>query len=312
VQPDQETIRNVEKFFAATEERRTRAAERLATEAVDQLHFAIIGLRANFDSYLFDQFATLRRVIDPPNEIDLVMALKSKELFAPIGRYTQLITYELSVNKAIWPDPKSALGVAEAIINMLRIRSGAEILVPAMADHSWSTIAALKESECTATLVEDYPRVAQVELPKEVTTVHLEWVKEHVVTYVQLRSAAAFSLAVEAGATHHLSGNDRMMVAALWAGIEALFGVSQELSFRLATYIAAVLEPRGERRLQRYRATKKLYDMRSKVVHGAAVQVETIRTHIAEARALLFTLLIHVIEQGALFSTAALEEAMFA
>lgn len=58
---------------------------------------------------------------------------------------------------------------------------------------------------------------------------------------------------------------------ALWSALEALFSPAHtELRFRVTASIATFLEPPGAARLALQKKAAKLYDARSKVVHGAA------------------------------------------
>jgi hypothetical protein len=58
-------------------------------------------------------------------------------------------------------------------------------------------------------------------------------------------------------------------MAALWSGIEALLGFEQELRFRISFAVASLLESEHSKRQERFSAVKRLYDLRSKSVHGA-------------------------------------------
>jgi hypothetical protein len=120
-----------------------------------------------------------------------------------------------------------------------------------------------------------------------------------------------FRLAVESLTTHHFASSERMMAATLWAGIEALFEIQSELRFRLAIQIASILEPRGSTRRDLYRRVKKLYDVRSKAVHGSALSKDKMDEHIVEVRALLSRLLCKFTELGKVPNEEELEDFMF-
>jgi hypothetical protein len=56
-----------------------------------------------------------------------------------------------------------------------------------------------------------------------------------------------------------------------WQVLEALFSIDdREVSHQLCEYAAAIAFPRGPERVEAYRALKKLYGLRSKIVHGSA------------------------------------------
>lgn len=86
------------------------------------------------------------------------------------------------------------------------------------------------------------------------------WISAHFDTFNRLASeSAAFRMGLEAAIDWRYAKEPRAAVARLWAGIEALFGISSELVYRISLLSASLLEPRGERRKARFDAVKKLY-----------------------------------------------------
>jgi len=97
----------------------------------------------------------------------------------------------------------------------------------------------------------------------------------------------------------------------LWSGVEALFSISAELRFRLAASIAAAVEARGQSRIDCYRRVKRLYDFRSRLVHGASAPEESISEHIVEVRSLLARLICGWVDSGLTYDDARVEELLF-
>jgi hypothetical protein len=116
---------------------------------------------------------------------------------------------------------------------------------------------------------------------------------------------------VEALCTYLHAGNYRMMAAQLWVGIESLFDVHHEVSYRISALIARLLERRGPQCRELFKQVKELYDERSKVVHGRKVGDEVLREHVAKARSLLARLLSRLIELGRLPSKDEHDDLMF-
>lgn len=57
----------------------------------------------------------------------------------------------------------------------------------------------------------------------------------------------------------------------IWGALEGLFlRERQELAFRIASAVAAYLEPPGPGRLAKYKTARKLYDARSRAAHGSS------------------------------------------
>jgi hypothetical protein len=293
------------------EARKVRAAERLATIEGKNWYFAVLGLTCDAEELTIVPFAKLQRVTEPPGEIELASALEDKRIFSAIGRYTHQIQYELSISREHFKNDQQAFNVAWWIISALRIRTLSEILIPAVANYSWSTIAAVTDGTCHAQLLEDVPQAQRFGALVQVQQADLDWVDSNLIKFAGLLEQPKFRLAVESLSTHHFSTSKRMMAATLWAGIEALFEIQSELRFRLAVVIASVLEPRGEARRKLYGMVKKLYDMRSKAVHGSPLAEAKIEEHILEVRELLSRLLCHFVEMGTVPSEDQVENLIF-
>lgn len=288
------------------EQRRKRAARRLEREGGDFTYVAIIGLKIPVDEFELFSGARFQRVEEHPNESELAGAFRDGGVVSAIGRYAHGIQHELRVGR-------DALDLAWPVITALRVRTTAEFLAPAFCDRSWSTIAAFTDQSCIAGLYEDVPQARPLSgQPVEITEEDLEWVKAHLTAFVELFKNESFALAAEALATHHHHvDEERIMTAMLWSGIEALFGVESELRFRLATSVAAALEPRGAERRNLYEAMKRHYDIRSKAVHGGRVSQKILHQHVLDVRSLLSRLLCRFVEIGTVPTQHDIERMVF-
>ena len=103
----------------------------------------------------------------------------------------------------------------------------------------------------------------------EVSAKDAAWIYRSFGTFNRLASESdAFRLALEAAIDWRYTKEERVAIGRIWAGIEALFGISSELVYRISSLCASLLEQRGARRKSRFQAVKRLYGMRSKAVHG--------------------------------------------
>ena len=264
-----EQLSQLERLVGHFKARKQRANERLSSVKGGSWYFAIIGLKGELDEFAITPFAKIQRVIEPPGEVELASALKNSELFSSIGRYSKLIKFELSIDRESLGSDKAAMNIAWWTISALRIKTLAEILIPAMSDHSWSTIAAVTDKKCYAQMLEDVPNVKIISNTIVFTQPDADWIANNLLGFGKLGEQPKFRLAVDSLTTHHFSNSERMMAATLWSGIEALFEIQSELGFRLAIIIASILEPRGKSRIEAYKMIKKLYGIRSKAVHGS-------------------------------------------
>lgn len=279
-------------------QRKDSAKERLAKlGGAPELCFAVSGLSVECDKYDFSRVAVLRRVEAPPGEIELAQALHRKSLLSAVARHMPSVTHELAVACDGEVFDQSNMNLGWWIISALRTRSQVDILVPAVADVSWDVIPAVEADACRIQLLEDVPAARRLDVRTAVSADALDWVDAQLKSWINLLERPAFRLAVDAMTTHHHHANLRMSAAALWSGFEALFGINSELRFRLALLAAAYLEDRGPERVSLYRRIKKLYDYRSKAVHGGATTDEMLVDHIIEVRCLLSRLLCRMTEQ---------------
>lgn len=295
---DRSKLLELKRLAEHFEQRRGRAKERLVFSRSKTYCFAILGLKADFNEYRFDDFVALQPVTEPPGEVELARALRDKHLMSAIGRYSHAICFELAVDASYGIDEQASFNLSWWLLSALRVKSLADFLVPAVADYPWSTIAGLPEDSCQIQLLEDVPQARQFGTQVTITQSDAEWVSMNLVKWAELLEKTNFRLAVECATTHQHHASLRMSTVSLWAGIEALFAITAELRFRLATLAASYLEERGPSRLERYRAVKKLYDFRSKAVHGMPTSDAALESHCLDVRRLLSELLCKIAESG--------------
>ena len=139
----------------------------------------------------------------------------------------------------------------------------------------------------------------------ELKTEDEDWIKKHYFKAHMLldKSDDSFHNAVHCMGTHLWHSLPRVQLAILWAGIESLFNVSNEVSFRVSLCVAHFLYPDDRTKAKEcYQRVKKLYDMRSSAVHGNKMKESTIDV-VKESARLLNTLIRRCAELGDLPDT---------
>jgi hypothetical protein len=153
--------------------------------------------------------------------------------------------------------------------------------------------------------------------PKLLLADDLSWVRNNLSMVIRLTEHDGFQTAVEALCTYMLAATDRMKVAQLWAGIEAIFDLEYELKYRLSILAARLLCTPGKECREVYGDMKDLYSERSKIIHGKPLAKkkeahdEKVRAHIGRTRARLAELLTRVIELGKVPTEGDFEEMLF-
>ncbi len=138
------------------------------------------------------------------------------------------------------------------------------------------------------------------------------WIKDHFEVFNALAAQSeVFRLALEASMDWRFTKNGRSAVARLWSGIEAILGISSELVYRISLLSACLLAERGRARKTKFEEVKKLYGLRSKIVHGEPTSDEKIAAAINGSFRLLADLLMATVNKGHVLQQNDFDEAVF-
>lgn len=94
------------------------------------------------------------------------------------------------------------------------------------------------------------------------------WLKNHYKTAYKLLEKENFQTGVHAMASYRWHSLPRVQLAVIWSGIESLFNVNTEVSFRISLYIANFLGETEVQMQQIFKQVRKMYSLRSSAVHG--------------------------------------------
>jgi hypothetical protein len=145
-----------------------------------------------------------------------------------------------------------------------------------------------------------------------VTEADAAWVRDHYEASNRLAAnSEAFRFALESSTGWRFAKDARSAVAQLWSGIEAIFGISSELIYRVSLLSASLLTPRGDGRKLKFQEIRTLYGLRSKAVHGARLSDAKLAQAIDGSFRLLVDLLVLMIERGDVFSQDDFDSAVF-
>jgi hypothetical protein len=138
------------------------------------------------------------------------------------------------------------------------------------------------------------------------------WLCTHYETFNRIAAEdEAFRFALEAAVDWRYGRDHRTALARLWSGIEAIFGISSELVYRISSLSASLLEPRGERRKARFKEVRQLYGARSKAVHGDKISEAKLAGAVDGSFQLLADLLLLALARGRPLSDGDFEAALF-
>lgn len=137
----------------------------------------------------------------------------------------------------------------------------------------------------------------------------LAWARDNYAAFESLLSEARFRSAQRYYNNSHYVVDHDARIMLLWAGIESLLDVDQELSRRIALHAAILFDGNPAEKAQQFRLIKRAYGTRSKVIHGNTPSDEGLSEAADFAGDVLLNLLRKVVELGRLPNGAELDEA---
>lgn len=109
--------------------------------------------------------------------------------------------------------------------------------------------------------------------PYTITKEDIVWLQRFFTNANSLLDNDFFRTAVHSMWSYRWHSMPRVQLAILWAGIESLFPIDQELTFRFSLYISKFLAGSdNEKAKEIFSETKKLYGSRSSAVHGGNIK----------------------------------------
>lgn len=286
---------------------------------IERWHFAVGGLDTQQETLEIGGPISLRRLRGFPTHEQLALSLTSLPVAGGMALYGEkVIRHELVIDAARFEENTERIfPTASAILAGLRIRTGAEVVCPAVCERSWADLRTNPPNQCRAFHVERGLSHQAAAEPKLLLADDLDWVRKNLGKVIRLTDDQSFEAAVEALCTYMLAANDRMKVAQLWAGVEAIFDIEYELRYRLATLAAKLLGTSPAESRQIYADMKTLYGERSKIIHGKHLAKKPeaheakVREHITRIRSRLAQLLTKLIALGKVPSEEEFEEMLF-
>jgi hypothetical protein len=135
------------------------------------------------------------------------------------------------------------------------------------------------------------------------------WLKNHLGNALSLVSSNRTILgAVEVFVDIQFVKHPAFALVSVWAALESLFGIDQEIKYRLAAYIATYLEPHGPTRKELYNKCTALYGRRCKAAH-AGLKPEA--NDLLESIVVLRRVLLKIIESNASPKAKDIEQLLF-
>jgi hypothetical protein len=195
---------------------------------------------------------------------------------------------------------------------LLVLRKKTSINSIALLNQSWNELKNVDDVK--ANLCDYHVKMLQVESLNElkVETEDVNWIKGF---YENANTLAfeneKFRYALEVINSWRYCVDIKSAIAILWAAIESIVDVSIEISYRLSLSISSLLCERGNDRIKKFKEIKKLYGLRSKVVHGSNLKDSEIEKALVESFQLLSELIVYMIENNKMVKDDDFQTAIF-
>lgn len=247
----------------------------------------------------------LTEVDNFPSESHFADALRPEiaQNYAAIAGRASYARHELFVSETLGNSINTAFDIANKICYLLRAKSGCMFTVPMWSNTSWNQMAGKHQTVHVGFLGREWSDLPLLE-SKPASGADFDWAILQSPRAVDLYKHPSFQLAFDALGQAAFDKGERNAIATSWSGIEALLGIDQELTYRVAMYLAVLLEDDPVRRVERRAAVKKLYGMRSRAVHGAIIKPADLSSATSASWQLLRDLIVRVLETGNTLPTA--------
>ena len=224
--------------------------------------------------------------------------------------------YDVEIELSVPIDQKlparfHAEDVVWLIAALLRLAGYAHLMVPVISDISFCDAVTAKQ-EPLLRPYEIEPRIlhaidddsARVGIPD------LTWIKSVWPRTAELMKAnSSFNMAIRAADACTIHGPRASALLTAWGALEELFAPSRaELRFRVSAYIAAYLEPVGQKRLELFKTVADLYNARSKAAHTAQ---DAEVSHLVQSFVILRNALVRMVDDGVIPLQTDLENSLF-
>lgn len=140
----------------------------------------------------------------------------------------------------------------------------------------------------------------------------IDWIRKHFeIANLLAFKHEKFRYALEVLNSWRYCIDVKSAIAIIWAAIESIVNVKSEITYRISLGIASLLCNRGDERLNKFKEIKKLYVLRSKVVHGSNIKDNEVESALIGSFSLLSELIKYMIENEKLITESDFEEVIF-
>lgn len=278
------------------------------------------GIEISTDEIEFLPYLKIKKIKNKPSIFDLAyLGAKGFKEWAMLERYISKDSIEIVASENDAKLGYNNLNRAWLLNVLLILRKKIGVNSISYSSYSWDKVSEMSKSNYKINDLEigllDY-HLNVICLPSinetNINELDIEWIRSNFEKVNTLASQyEKFRYSIEILHSWRFSAEVKSSIALIWSAIESVTGVSSEIVYRLSLNISSILKPRGLSRIQKFKEIKKLYALRSKVVHGADLKEIEITSALEGSFLLLCELINYMIENNKVITESDFENAIF-
>lgn len=197
----------------------------------------------------------------------------------------------------------------DLVMALIRLSVLPQIIAPALSSKSFST--GIEDEAFKAQLHETYQRHFPIsqESPEQIGVERFDWIKFHLKSALQqISGSSTLKGILQVFTDVQFVRHPAFAYVSVWAALESIFDVGNEINHRVSAYIATFLEDFGAGRRELYFRCKELYKKRC---HAAHKGQKPKNDELLESVVLLRRMVVKIIEEGCMPSVSEIEKRVF-
>jgi hypothetical protein len=154
----------------------------------------------------------------------------------------------------------------------------------------------MKDDDCNIAIT-NYHLIGVNNKPYTLKEKDCKWIEANIRNARELLNNDNFQNAIHCLASYKWHPLQRAQLAIIWSGIEGLFNIESEITFRLGLYISNFLLSGKKGKEEMFNKVKKLYNYRSAAVHGSKLK-DSLGTMVNDSAVLLRNLVLKCINDN--------------
>ncbi|CAN5593367.1 hypothetical protein BH10PSE6_BH10PSE6_04290 [soil metagenome] len=248
------------------------------------------------------------RPFEPPSRLhtfDFLRKFRPDDLSA--GNAVHIAGPGMEVEYRVdWADARTHALVMQHFVRLIGLKANAILSAPLYSSHSLGDLAAADNGSVTLQVFCHEDLQVRRGTSRGIAAAAIEWANTHMRSLPAILEQRRVNLAFHIANAERTAPNPAMSLLTAWSGLETLFAIDREQTFRLSLMLAYYLETDPKLRKQVFDEARSSYNARSAVTHGRKIKDEDVNAAVGWTIQTLRRCLVRAIESGALPETDSL------